>query len=174
MKKNKGFTMVELLAAITILGIIMMIAVPNVLSIIDKNKKRTYVEDAKKIQSLAETYMRSDSRVERPDNGKSVIIMLGSLDMTELKAGPEGGEYQGDTSFVAIYNNGGTYEYSVALYEKFDAGGKATEAGINLTNIDRLNSESAVNNVVRDTEVVHYNLTVGQSLAGCGRIQAIF
>ena len=59
MKKNKGFTMVELLAAITILGIIMMIAVPNVLSIIDKNKKRTYVEDAKKIQSLAETYMES-------------------------------------------------------------------------------------------------------------------
>ena len=42
MKKN-GFTLIELLATILILALIMIIAVPNVMSTIDKNKQDTYV-----------------------------------------------------------------------------------------------------------------------------------
>ena len=38
MKNKKGFTMVELLAVIVILGILMGVALPKVLGLLDSNK----------------------------------------------------------------------------------------------------------------------------------------
>ncbi len=46
---RKGFTLIELLATITILAMIMLAAVPNIMSTLDKSKRRTYIEDAKKM-----------------------------------------------------------------------------------------------------------------------------
>ena len=37
--KNKGFTLIELLATMVILGLIIAVAIPNVLGIINKNNK---------------------------------------------------------------------------------------------------------------------------------------
>ena len=51
--KNKGFTLVEILAVIVILGIIMMIAVPRVSEQILKSKKSTYVTDSKRFIEAA-------------------------------------------------------------------------------------------------------------------------
>lgn len=58
--KNKGFTMIELLATIVILGVIMMIAVPSVTSILSKNKKQTFLNDAKKFIALSEQEARKN------------------------------------------------------------------------------------------------------------------
>ena len=52
LKNKKGFTLIELLATIVILGIIMIVAVPNVTGIIYRNRANTYVEDAKKIMLM--------------------------------------------------------------------------------------------------------------------------
>ena len=52
-KNSLGFTLIELIATITILGIIMLIAVPNVISVVTKNKNQTYVNDARKFVTLA-------------------------------------------------------------------------------------------------------------------------
>lgn len=60
MKRN-GFTMVELLATIVILSVIMMIAVPSVIGILNKNKKDTMLNDAKKFLSLAEAQAKKDN-----------------------------------------------------------------------------------------------------------------
>ena len=49
---QKGFTLIELLATITILSMIMLVAIPNIMSTLDKSKRRTYVEDAKKMITL--------------------------------------------------------------------------------------------------------------------------
>ncbi len=168
MNKNKGFTMVELLATITILGMLMLIAVPNVISIIDKNKKRTYVEDAQKMRTLAEYEFRSNATIEKPKNGFCIIFRLGSLDMTELQQGPEGGTYSVDQSFVAIANEGGTYKYYVNLKEEYDGGVR----GINLTDVDVLNSEGAIRHVT--SEMKSYTLQENRSLEKGGTIQDVY
>ena len=161
--------MVELLATITILGVLMLVAVPNVLSIIDKNKKRTYVEDAKKLQIQAEAQFRSNTSIERPKNGYAIIITLQNLDMTELAEGPEGGTYSGDQSFVVISNEGGTYKYYVALREEYSGG----VAGLNLTDVDLLNGENAIRYVASKDELKTYNLSSTRLEKG-GTIQDVY
>lgn len=52
--KNKGFTMIELLATIVILGVLMLVAVPSISNILSDNKKQTFLNDAKKFIALAE------------------------------------------------------------------------------------------------------------------------
>ena len=169
--KEKGFTMIELLATITILGLIMLIAVPNVLSIIDKNKKRTYVEDAKKMQMLAEYKLRSTPTMDRPASGKCIVIRLASLDLTEFQESPEGGQYSQTKSFVIIANSGGTYQYYVTLRETFSS----HVAGIQFKNINDLNKEGAIKWVTSDSSFPDYSEPrVGSSYSVGGTIQAVY
>ncbi len=170
--KKKGFTMVELLATITILGIIMLVAVPNVLSIIEKNKYRTYVEDAKKMQTLAEYKLRSDTTIERPRTGYSIAILLQNMDMTELNEGPEGGTYSPNESFVLISNEGGTYKYYITLREIHDG----TVTGMNLTDLDTLNQEGSISYIQSGSALINYasSLYVGSHLEKGGTLQNIY
>ena len=55
MKKNKkGFTLVELLAVITILGLVLIIAIPKVMETVNNSKKRTLELTAQSIIKAAE------------------------------------------------------------------------------------------------------------------------
>ena len=55
--RNKGFTLVELLAVIVILAIISLIATPMVLGVIEKSKKSAAIESANGIMDAAEKNM---------------------------------------------------------------------------------------------------------------------
>ena len=54
MKKNKGFTLVELLAVIVILAVILVIAVPQIMSVIESARKGSIESTAKLIAEGAE------------------------------------------------------------------------------------------------------------------------
>ena len=73
---KKAFTLIELLAVIVILGIIMTIAIPNVIATLDKNKKETFIEDAKKVISSAEYKIRTDTKIEYPDQYSITVLKL--------------------------------------------------------------------------------------------------
>ena len=51
--KNKGFTLVELLAVIAILAILVIIALPNVLKMFNDAKKNSFLTEAKTLYSEA-------------------------------------------------------------------------------------------------------------------------
>ena len=53
-KNRKGFTLVELLAVITIISLILTIAVPKVLDTIDNSRKETFELTARSIASAVE------------------------------------------------------------------------------------------------------------------------
>lgn len=120
MKKlsSKGFTLIELLAAISLLAIIMLMAIPNVVGIVQRNKYKTYIEDSKKLVTLAK-YEISKNTSSRPSAGNIKALSLEYLDASkEIDDGPNGGKYDRKVSKVEVENISGTYEYKVTLVEK--------------------------------------------------------
>ena len=57
MKRKSGFTLVELLAVIVVLAIVLLIAVPGVLAIIEQTKNRSYESQLKIIKEAARIYV---------------------------------------------------------------------------------------------------------------------
>jgi prepilin-type N-terminal cleavage/methylation domain-containing protein len=55
--KKKGFTLVELLIVIAIIGIIAAIAIPNLLTALQKGKQKATIGDMKSIGTAIESYL---------------------------------------------------------------------------------------------------------------------
>ena len=159
MRKN-GFTLIELLATILILALLMLVAVPNVMSTIDKNKQDTDIADAKRMVTLTEYEIRSTTDIEVPTNGNCIVVKLNALDTSSLEDAPEGGTYDYNNSFVVVARSGSSYLYYVTLIENYDSG----KRGVNLTSRDNLNDEDARKYVVRDSEFTTNNISVGSTL----------
>jgi len=147
LKNNKGFTLIELIATITILSIIMLIAVPNVISIVNKNKNQTYINDARKMVALARYKFELDASIMKPQGSDCVVMELEALDRTELNKGPENGVYDLNRSFVVIKydSTNQLYDYMVQIVEKYDKGQK----GVLLTNYSELVKVNAKNDYVK-------------------------
>lgn len=132
---KKGFTLIELLAVISILGILMVIAIPNVISIIDKGKKDTFINDAKKFISLAEYEVGIDPNKKPVISGQSTTVFLQYVDYTDILDTPDGDKYDIETSKVIVKNNGGALKYYVLLKPK-----KVDGRGVDLADLEILNS----------------------------------
>lgn len=161
MNKN-GFTLIELLATILILALIMLIAVPNVMSTIDKNKQDTYVEDAKKMITLAEYKIRSDTSIPLPTSGNCIIVPLNSLDLSDFNEGPEGGSYDLENSYVLVARNANSYLYYATIVENYDG----SKRGIPLTSRNELNKENARKNVFSNDDLTIVKPTIGSNING--------
>lgn len=141
---KKGFTLIELLATITILSMILVVAVPSIMSTLDKSKRRTYVEDAKKMISLAEYRMRGDTSIEYPSSTTTAVAFtLASMDLTDFSEGPEGGQYDLNRSYVLLVKKNSQYYYYVTLIENYNS----KYRGVEMMNYDDLIKDTAINNV---------------------------
>lgn len=145
LKNKKGFTLIELLATIVILGIIMIVAVPNVTGIIYRNRANTYVEDAKKMVTLADYAIRgSNNKITKPADGHCIAFSLQYLDNAEFEEPPNGGDYQKNDSFVVVKKKGSKLVYYAQIVEEF----KSTYRGVSFTTSSSLNQEGAANKLV--------------------------
>ena len=132
---NKGFTLIELLASISILAIIMLMAIPNVVGIVQRNKNKTYVEDAKRFISLAK-YEKS----VHPITGTKTYYLKDLDKSKEIDEGPNGEKYNRNNSYVTIIKNSNIYNYKVTLYEE--------KNGRKIGIINKMESEININNVI--------------------------
>lgn len=162
---KKAFTLVELIATIVILGVLMTIAIPNVLSIIEKNKQEDFIETAKLLMTEAEYKVRSDTSIELPkENNHAVVITLNYLNSDNFDQSPY--EYKYDKlSFALIVKEGNSYKYYVHLTasQAYASNTVTTYAervlsdsknrGINLATMDDLNGDSRFNLIEKGAEV---------------------
>lgn len=73
-RKNKGFTVIEILAVIVILGILTAVAIPNVVRYITRSRKQAYETMEKSIYDGARNYVLDDNKfLNKCDNGYSDI-----------------------------------------------------------------------------------------------------
>ena len=115
MKNTKGFTLVELLAVIVIMGILMMVAIPAVSRTIENTRKDSFVNTAKNYANAALTQWTADGfscggiTSSAVDTGKDYYIEIdstvNSLDIIYEKESPEQTVYiSGNSNFVTGEN----------------------------------------------------------------------
>ena len=74
---KRGFTLTELLAIICLIGIIMVIAAPNIFLYTQEAKKDKFMEDARTIIKGVELYMEDNDMITLPEEG----LIIEDLDL---------------------------------------------------------------------------------------------
>lgn len=114
MKNNKGFTLVETIAVIIILGVVLSIAVPSITNVVKSTNKNRMISDAETFISEVKEYVESDTIGNTPKDNKYKLVNIKS----KLSKSPYGKEYK-KNSYVDIAN------YSVCLTDgEYEATGE--------------------------------------------------
>lgn len=125
-KEKNGFTLIELLAVIIILAILMLIAVPGILNIMNKSKKNAFKSQAETIYKAARTQAASEaaggdfvscySRVngnskvkigtaDADDDDEKILDLSGSTDVDYMVSFDGDGKITG----ITVYDRGEQY-----------------------------------------------------------------
>ncbi len=129
MKNKKGFTMVELLAVIAILGILSLIAVGSFTNILSKSKKQTYEELEKNMEVAAENYLIDHMDEIPTDTTSTTKINITSLiagNYTEEISDPE---VSGDkcSGYVVVRNAGNNSNLNLSYHACLKCGKYKTD-----------------------------------------------
>lgn len=76
---KKGFTMVELLAVVTILGVLAIVAIPSTKYLIERGKENYYVAQKNQIELAAKEYLKDNPQLLPGEVGGNRIITLREL-----------------------------------------------------------------------------------------------
>ncbi len=136
---KKGFTLIELLATLVILSIIMLVAVPSTVSILEKNKKDALISDAKRMVTMAESQIRNNDTIDTVYGG-FIVFKLSYLDDGSFESDPDNATYDRDKSFVVVHKKGNASNYQFDYYVQMIG----SKRGLDLTKNTALDSSSVV------------------------------
>ena len=82
---KKGFTLIELICVITILGLIALIAVPTVNNIINNSKEKAYEDQIATIEKTAKNYMAKNYKdLPNQENGNYKCVSIEDIQKAGL------------------------------------------------------------------------------------------
>lgn len=104
---KKGFTLIELLIVVAIIGIVAAIAIPNLLTAIQKSKQKSTMGDLKTIGTAVESYM-TDNYLAPADMtfGSAGILNFHIKKMPTSDAWGGNWQYARDATNTDIYSIG--------------------------------------------------------------------
>ena len=115
-KKKHGFTMIEMLGVLVLLGIVLLIVVPTVRKSISDSKELLYKDQIANIESGIRNWASSNAKI-LPTDDRTIKLTLGQLKQSghteeEIK-NPTNNKCFSDDSILTITRNGNNYEYGV-------------------------------------------------------------
>ncbi len=149
MKKNKGFTLVELLAVIVILAIIMLIAIPAVLNTMETARRKSFSEYVDKVSSLSQKQLAEDQMIGNISSAECIVYNIKTqLDLNNT------GDYKGwvlinpnkNDIYVTLYDDNYViigYHYSDSSLKMDDYIQKKTSDNINKLTVEELCKSSS-------------------------------
>jgi len=186
---RKGFSLVELIAMIVILGVLMVITVPNIAGILKNNKENIVTEDINKMVSNAKNKFNTKQAKYPGYEDQCVIMTLSYVDNNnDLKVGLNGGTYSQGESFVVIRkekerNGSYTYRYYVRLVEEIERPSGIQKYEVPLTEHNELssNSKEYLTNLAPKVDANMSTMGVGDAIGalqsmglGCASISQIY
>ncbi|MBR1376827.1 MAG: type II secretion system protein [Bacilli bacterium] len=118
---KKGFTLVELLAVIVLLGILAAITYPIVGDIISRANEQAYSDNVDTIRRAASDWVLSNSRLLPKNENESIIVYLGELklnsDLDKNIKNPKTGNLLSNNTSVVITKIGQKYNFEVNIVD---------------------------------------------------------
>ena len=118
--KNKGFSLIELLAAIVIIAILATVSIATVTRYIDKTRKQKVVQNKKNVAMAAELYLQANRDLMPKMIGEITYIPIKDLRNTNYikeDVTNDKGEDCMKESFVRVFKLAeGDYNYTTYLY----------------------------------------------------------
>ena len=117
-KKNKGFTLIEILAVIIIIGIIGVIGIVSVSRYIEDSRKTAFVNVAKNYLDQAKSMKANDELYHDPKNTEAVLIPISEIKIEDDNGKTSYGKIDEDNSYIVIVNEKGKYHYYITLVDE--------------------------------------------------------
>lgn len=115
--KNKGFTLVELLAVIVVLAIVMVIAAVSVGPIIDNARKGAFASSGNSIISAVESAVASDEILGTTKTCYTVAELIDNGYLRKIEKAPASNPTTGYAGKVTVTKSGANYTYAITLYD---------------------------------------------------------
>ena len=124
--KKNAFTLVEIIAAVIVMGIIAIIAVPSVIRYINDSTETTYLSYENSMEDAAKNHVikcvdENNPNCLLPEQGEKKLVYLSDLVnsgyIDDMKDPKSDNFCESEISYVEIANSGNTdFEYTACLY----------------------------------------------------------
>jgi type II secretion system protein G len=131
--KSKGFTLIELLIVIAIIGIVAAIAIPNLLTALQKSKLKATMGDMKSIGTAIESYMTDNYMAPGAGSISNIADLSGVLAPFYIKQLPTRDAWNGMLRYES-----GAIGLNQLFYSVISYGRDKLDSGININNTNYL------------------------------------